>query len=123
MYVNVKCPNIYIKSKTFIIRSYISVSSKPSKTQIRLRLRRFGRNRNITPDNKCLTFYIYIYIYIYIHIHDVLHNSNKTLFKVKASQSFSLLLIVVPFSSKCSSKGNNARQCPSTNYISKNYCK
>ena len=39
--------------------SYISVSSKP------LSLRRFGRNRNITPDNKCL-IYIYIYIYIYI---------------------------------------------------------
>ena len=51
---------IYIKkNKTFIIRSYISVSSKPSKT-----LRRFGRNRNITPDNKCLIFFIYIYIYI-----------------------------------------------------------
>ena len=33
LYVNVKCPNIYIKNKTFIIRSYISVSSKPSKTQ------------------------------------------------------------------------------------------
>ena len=33
MYVNVKCPNIYMKNKTFIIRSYISVSSKPSKTQ------------------------------------------------------------------------------------------
>ena len=32
LYVNVKCPNIYIKNKTFIIRSYISVSSKPSKT-------------------------------------------------------------------------------------------
>ena len=30
-------------------------------------LRRFGRNRNITPDNKCLILYIYIYIYIYIH--------------------------------------------------------
>ena len=24
-------------------------------------LRRFGRNRNITPDNKCLIFYIYIW--------------------------------------------------------------
>ena len=32
LYVNVKCPNIYIKNKTFIIRSYISVSPKPSKT-------------------------------------------------------------------------------------------
>ena len=42
-------------------------------------LRRFGRNRNITPDNKCLIFYIYIwtlnidiqslYIYIYIYIY------------------------------------------------------
>ena len=64
---------IYIKNKTFIIRSYISVSSKPSKTQL------FGRNRNITPDNKCLiflyifghltlTYKVYIYIYIYIYI-------------------------------------------------------
>ena len=26
-----------------------------------LSLRRFGRNRNITPDNKCLIFYIYIF--------------------------------------------------------------
>ena len=34
LYVNVKCPNLYIKNKTFIIRSYISVSSKPSKTEI-----------------------------------------------------------------------------------------
>ena len=31
--------------------------------------RRFGRNRNITPDNKCLILYIYIYIYIYTHIY------------------------------------------------------
>ena len=31
-------------------------------------LPRFGRNRNITPDNKCLIFCIYIYIYIYIYI-------------------------------------------------------
>ena len=45
-------------------------------------LRRFGRNRNITPDNKCLIFYIYIYIhnyiyiyiqYIYIHIYINMH--------------------------------------------------
>ena len=27
-------------------------------------LRRFGRNRNITPDNKCLIFCIYIYVCI-----------------------------------------------------------
>ena len=42
-------------------------------------VRRSGRNRNITPDNKCLIFYIYIwtlnidiqslYIYIYIYIY------------------------------------------------------
>ena len=53
---------MYIKNKTFIIRSYISVSSKPSKTQ--LSFRRFGRNRNITPDNKRLIF-IYIYIFVF----------------------------------------------------------
>ena len=51
MYVNVQCLNIYIKNKAFIIRSYISVSSKPSKAH--QTLGRFGRNRNITPDNKC----------------------------------------------------------------------
>ena len=68
LYVYVQCPNIYIKNKTFIIRSYISVSSKPSKTKF-LSLRRFGRNRNITPDNKCLILYIYIYIYIYTYIY------------------------------------------------------
>ena len=33
-----------------------------------LSLRRFGRNRKINPDNKCLILYIYIYIYIYITI-------------------------------------------------------
>ena len=32
---------------------------------ILLSLRRFGRNRKINPDNKCLILYIYIYIYIY----------------------------------------------------------
>ena len=48
MYVNVKCPNIYIKNKTFIIRSYISVSSKPSKTQYIY-----------------IMYILYIYIYIY----------------------------------------------------------
>ena len=73
MYVNVKCPNIYIKNKTFIIRSYISVSSKPSKTQS---IRRFGRNRNITPDNKCLILYIYLYIYIHIHIYIYSNNND-----------------------------------------------
>ena len=32
-------------------------------------LRRFGRNRNITPDNICLILYIYIYIYIYMYVY------------------------------------------------------
>ena len=32
-------------------------------------LRRFGRNRNITPDNICLILYMYIYIYIYIYMY------------------------------------------------------
>ena len=57
------------KNKTFIIRSYISVSVSSKKP---LSLRRFGRNRNITPDYKCLILYIFIYIYIYIYIY-VLH--------------------------------------------------
>ena len=55
MYVNVKCPNIYIKNKTFI-RSYISVFVQTFEDSV-------GRNRNITPDNKCLILYIYVHIY------------------------------------------------------------
>ena len=42
-------------------------------------VRRFGRNRNITPDNKCLIFYIYIWtlnidiqsLYIYIYMYTI----------------------------------------------------
>ena len=36
-------------------------------------IRRFGRNRNITPDYKCLILYIYIYINIYIYIYKLLY--------------------------------------------------
>ena len=53
---------IYIKKIRHLLSGVIfrSLPNLPS-------LRRFGRNRNITPDNKCLILYIYIYIYIYIY--------------------------------------------------------
>ena len=57
------------KIRHLLLTSYISVSSKPSK--IFEGLRRFGRNQNITRENKCHIFDIHIYIYIYIYIYSL----------------------------------------------------